>query len=294
MSTTRERLGSHCPPIVAADGRPVLRMPADWKGICIEETIVPKVAECGPQYTGMPVLVFGLKGSAKRWYHCGSRKLILHTGAPEFDIYGATYERDYARWENEPGSCLRLSLTPSVLQRYLPEQSFHFDLETSYLNIDKLLRDTVLLLANEIKSGLCNGSLYAEGLSLMILGWLNKHYSIKKNSSKKPQKLSPRQQLQIMDFIEMAMESDLTIEKMASELGVSPSHFSALFRSAFGVPPHKYVMKRRVDRAAYLLRAEPERSIMDIAMATGFSSQAHMTFAFKRYMKQTPACWKAG
>ncbi|WP_029913653.1 helix-turn-helix transcriptional regulator [Pelobacter seleniigenes] len=294
MNTKRVHLGSHCPSILGSDGLPVLRMPDNWKGISIEETIVPKIAECGPQYTGMPVLVFGLKGSAKRWYRCGSRKLTLHTGVPEFDIYGATYERDYARWENEPGSCLRLSLTPSVLQRYLPEQSFQFDLETSYLNIDKPLRDTVLLLANEFKSGHRNGSLYAEGLSLSILGWLNKHYAIKKNISKVPQKLTPRQQMQIRDFIEMAMESDLTIERMASELNISPSHFSVLFRSSFGVPPHQYVMKRRLDRAAYLLRAEPERSIMDIAIATGFSSQAHMTFAFKRYMKQTPACWKTG
>ena len=106
------------------------------------------------------------------------------------------------------------------------------------------------------------------------------------------QKLSTRHQLRLKEFIDSSLDNDLSIEKMALLLGISPSHFSSLFRATFGVSPHQYVLRKRIDKAAHLLRTEPERSIMDIAIETGFSSQAHLTYSFKRVMKQTPGRWK--
>jgi len=292
MNIQRERLGSHCPAAAGSNGSPLLQLPPTWQGLHLAETITPGDAECGPQYTGIPILTMALSGNIKRWYRCGLKTHIFENGAPEFDVFNSDYERDYGCWKGEAGRSIRISITPSVIERYLPDQAASFDLETRYEQRDETFRNLVLALANELKTGLYNGETYAEGLSLSILGWLNKHYAVKKNITKQPKKLSARHQACLCEFINASLESNLTIEKMAAELGVSPSHFSPLFRNAFGMPPHQYVMKKRVEKAALLIRSEPDRSIKDIACSTGFSSQSDLTDAFKRHMKQTPACWK--
>lgn len=293
MNKRKARLGSHCPQISAADGRPVLRLPRDWPGLLIEETIIPGYAECGPQYTGMPILSIGVKANVRRWYRSGKKTLELRESPPAFDIYGASYERDYGCWRGEKGSCIKVSLTPAVIRRYLPDYAPYFDLETCFEHRDTHLRETILSLVHEIKTGLPNGIMYAEGLSIIALGWLNRHYRKQQKVPKTYQKLSAKEQQRIKDFIEVSLDGGITVEKMATLIGSSPSHFFLLFRSTFNMTPHQYVMKRRIARVAQLLKAEPERTITDIAIATGFSSQAHMTHVFKRYMKQTPSRWKA-
>ena len=289
---SRVRLGSHCPQITDATGRPVLCLPNNWQGLVIEETVVPARAECGPQYTGVSTLIIGVSANVRRWYRSGCRTIELDAPPPAFDVLGATYERDYGRWDGEEGSCLKVSLTADVLQRYLADDASYFDLETRFAATDHQLRSIILTLVEEIKAGLPNGLVYAEGLSLVALGWLNKHYRKKGKEVSNGQQLSVRQKHQINDYIDACLGTNISVEKMASLVNVSPSHFFLLFRSSFGMPPHQYVMKKRVEHVAYLLRSEPERSISDIAIATGFSSQAHMTKVFKRFKQQTPSRWK--
>lgn len=292
MEAKKIRLGSHCPQILGADGQPVLRLPDNWQGLVVEETVVPARAECGPQYSGTPTLLIGISANVRRWYRSGRKTVELCLPPPSFDILGATYERDYGRWEGEEGTCLKVSLPPSVLQRYLPEDATRFDLETRFENIDHRLRNTLLALAAEIRAGLPNGQMYAEGLSLATLGWLNTHYRKTPKASPRGQILTRNQQQRIENYIEAALDTTISVEQLAALVNVSPSHFFPLFRSAFGVPPHQYVMKKRIEKVAYLLKTEPDRSITDIAIATGFSSQAHMTKVFKRFKQQTPLRWK--
>ena len=293
MPPKKDRLGSHCPQVLNNDGQPTLKLPANWHGLMIEETIVPGNSECGPQYAGIPILSFFLSGEVKRWYRSGLKTQILENAAPGFDIYGASYERDFGKWKGKAGTSIRLSMTPEVIQRFLPEQSTSFDLETLFAHTDMHLRQMVLLLAHEIRNGLCNGTLYAEGLSLSILGWLNKHYASKKAPPFKIHKLSERQQKRIIDYIISALDTNLTVNKIARQVGISTAHFAVLFRSTFNITPHQYVLQKRIDKAAELLMTQPEASILDVAISTGFSSQAHLTHSFKKHMKQTPARWKA-
>ncbi len=238
------------------------------------------------------MLSVGLSGGGQCWIRSGKKTIEVTNGPPTFNVLGSTYERDASYRKGQAGTCMSLKLPPSVIQRYLPDQSGNFDLTTGYGHKDSTLRNTILNLAGEIKSGMPNGSLYAEGLSLSIIGWLNNHYSHSKKAEKTGQKLSTRHQLRLKEFIDSSLDTELSIETMAVLLGLSPSHFSSLFRATFCISPHQYVLKKRIDKAAHLLRTEPERSIMDIAIETGFSSQAHLTYVFKRYMKLPPARWK--
>ena len=294
MSTPTTRLGSHCPQLVNENGLPTLVMPDNWHGIRIEETIVPGDAECGPQYTGVPMLSFFISGEVRRWYRSGAITRVFDNTAPGFDIYGAKYERDFGKWLGKKGTSIRISLPLQTIQNALPEQSHSFDLETVFAKTDHQLRSLVLQIFQEIKDGCPNGILYAEGLSLSIIGWLNKHYSIKQSPHLKTKVLSAKQQKVIRDYINAFLGSELTVDKMAHQLAISPTHFAVLFRSTFNLTPHQYVLKKRLNKAAELLKKQQETSILDVAIETGFSSQSHLTYAFKRYLNQTPGRWKKG
>jgi len=84
------------------------------------------------------------------------------------------------------------------------------------------------------------------------------------------------------------MAADLTLQELAAETGHSRSHFLRMFRATTGMTPHRYVLKRRLEQARQLLE-HVESSIAEVAITCGFSSQAHLTLAFRKEFGVTPA-----
>lgn len=295
MVKQRELLGAHSSHVLGVDGRPVLSRPSDWKGLILERKEIPVRAECGPQFSGMPVVIVSRYSPGRRWYRCNGTTQEIPMVAPGLDTMGTAYERDYGRWECEPGGesiCLRLH--PDIIRRYIQDDAYHFDLETKYSVRDDTLVQAIFALADEMQNHFPNGELYAEGMSLMIVGWLSRHHAVNPaEPSARGRVLSASQQAKVREFVDTNLESDLTVEGMAAEAGISPFHFSRLFRATFGMPPYRYVLQMRIARAAHLLRAERERTVADIALDVGFASQSHLTHAFKSQMGQTPARWRA-
>ena len=100
------------------------------------------------------------------------------------------------------------------------------------------------------------------------------------------------------------------IPRLARVSGVSEAHFARSFKQAFGVPPHRYLLTRRIERARALLR-ETELSITEIAFQTGWSSLGTFGRTFRdvtggspgqirardrralRSLDRVPACWLA-
>ncbi len=71
--------------------------------------------------------------------------------------------------------------------------------------------------------------------------------------------------------MDASSDEDWPVRRLARESGVSPAHFARSFRDAFGVPPHRYLLTRRIERATALLR-DADLSITDIAFGTGWKS----------------------
>ena len=65
-----------------------------------------------------------------------------------------------------------------------------------------------------------------------------------------------------------------------------------VFKRRMGIPPHQYVVKKRVERAISLIR-ESDQTIVDIALCCGFSSQSHLVTAFRRTTGRTPGAYRA-
>ncbi|WP_221793047.1 AraC family transcriptional regulator [Aquisediminimonas sediminicola] len=93
---------------------------------------------------------------------------------------------------------------------------------------------------------------------------------------------------QIMGEIDRRPNAHHSLENMAETAGVSPSHFCRVFRQAIGIPPHKYIMRKRLDRAKEML-SHTGLSLAAIAESVGFASQSHFTRAFRQYAATTPS-----
>jgi AraC-like DNA-binding protein len=91
------------------------------------------------------------------------------------------------------------------------------------------------------------------------------------------------------------LESDLSgafpLSRLALECGLSVRHFTRAFRQSVGMPPHRYLLKRRIERARDLLR-NPSLSLLEVALACGFADQSHFTRLFRASMQMSPGAWR--
>ena len=84
----------------------------------------------------------------------------------------------------------------------------------------------------------------------------------------------------------------LDVDDLARAAGLSRAHFSREFRRAFGESPHSYLLTRRLERAAALLRAT-DSSVADVCFSVGLQSVGSFTTSFKRMFGESPTAYRA-
>jgi AraC family transcriptional regulator len=94
------------------------------------------------------------------------------------------------------------------------------------------------------------------------------------------------------EFIREHLGEDLTLDRIAGELAMSPFHFAHAFRQTTGVSPHRYVMDCRIDRAMRLLR-ETELPVSEVGQEVGIPSPSHFSLLFRRSTGSTPTRYRA-
>jgi AraC family transcriptional regulator len=92
----------------------------------------------------------------------------------------------------------------------------------------------------------------------------------------------------VVEYIEEHLDAGPSLEQIAAVARLSPFHFARQFRAATGLPPHQYVIARRVERARQLLEGGSDRSLAEVAMRVGFSDQSQLSRHFKRLVGVTP------
>ncbi len=96
----------------------------------------------------------------------------------------------------------------------------------------------------------------------------------------------------LREHIETHIESSLRIEDLAVKLEMSTGHFSRAFRASVGMPPHNYIMRRRVARAQELL-TETDLNLAAVALRCGFADQSHLTNRFREIAGVTLRTYRA-
>ena len=101
-----------------------------------------------------------------------------------------------------------------------------------------------------------------------------------------------RHLLRAKDLADACYFEPLTVDDLARAAGLSRAHFSRQFRRAFGASPHAYLLTRRLERAAALLRVT-DRSVADICFSVGLESVGSFTTSFTRAFGMPPTAYRA-
>jgi AraC-like DNA-binding protein len=101
-----------------------------------------------------------------------------------------------------------------------------------------------------------------------------------------------RHLLRARDLADVRYVEPLRVVDMARAAGLSPAHFSRAFRDTFGESPHRYLLTRRLERAAALLRTT-DRTVADICFMVGLGSIGSFTTSFGRMFGVTPSAYRA-
>jgi AraC family transcriptional regulator len=212
-----------------------------------------------------------------------------------FELYSEDNHLDEAEWEGVAGEIIALQLPVLVVNRLLHVEGIGFHVPTRYELFDERLVGLVGRLWEEAKEGGGRGKLYADGLTLALLGLLVESHGVcRKDGGRSQARLSRVEYLTIRDFIQANLSSDLSVDELAALVGLSPTYFHRAFKASFGITPHAFVTDQRVTAACRLLRLERQQPIAEIAVSLGFSSQAHFSHTFRQRTGLTPGRWRAG
>lgn len=102
-----------------------------------------------------------------------------------------------------------------------------------------------------------------------------------------------RRLLRARDAMDRAYAEPIDVRAVAAVAHVSEAHFSRSFRATFGETPHRYLQRRRVERAMFLLR-ETDRSVTDVCLDVGFNSLGTFSRTFREIVGEAPSDYRQG
>lgn len=173
-----------------------------------------------------------------------------------------------------------------LLERSGAGESRLRDLAFRFALRDPFLRAACRELARELASPEETGALYTDLLAdTMLLRILR--LGDPDGAAAPTGGLSAKHLRIVKERIEASLSHGVSLDELAEEVGLSRFHLARAFKASTGVPPHRYLTLRRVERAKELLR-DPEKPLVEVALETGFSSQSHFTGRFREATGLTP------
>ncbi|WP_210587034.1 helix-turn-helix domain-containing protein [Streptomyces sp. GESEQ-35] len=164
-------------------------------------------------------------------------------------------------------------------------------LKEEFGSTDPLLEQLVLALDGVVRRWEPGGAAYADQLALMTAAQLARRHSVRHRDAEPTGRqvgLSARQFAAVRELLDARLSEPLSLEDLASATGLSVSQFARRFKARTGCPPHRYLVRLRVEHATRLLRAG-SMPIAQVAAACGFSHQEHLTRVLRSHLGTTPA-----
>jgi AraC-like DNA-binding protein len=115
--------------------------------------------------------------------------------------------------------------------------------------------------------------------------------SLRKTSADARRGLAPWQVRKVTDYMKAHLSEPVRVNDLARQVRLSESAFSRAFKVSMATTPHKWQLRERILTAQFML-AEGERSITQVALATGFTEQSHFARVFKELVGVTPGTWQ--
>jgi AraC family transcriptional regulator len=170
-----------------------------------------------------------------------------------------------------------------------PELEFAaLDLSPRLFFEDPVLRGTAEKLIAVIENPGSASRLYAEALSAVLaIELVRLERGSPTVTATARGGLATWQERAACDFIEAHLTEDIALADLAGLARLSPAHFCRAFKRSFGVPPHRYQLQRRIERAKSLL-ADQDRSVLEVALACGFNFPSNFSQIFRKGTGVTP------
>jgi len=252
-------------------------------GLVVKRTVAERMPDlvAAPQDTHM-VVVHNSAAIDMHWSDGGrTRRAFIPPGYVIVNPAGYVKQRG---WDNRSedvrvGLAFDGAYLGSSSSRLRPAMGVH----------DPLLAQLARYLAGTFEIGASCDSLYADALAHALGAHLVEHYSdrAKVRQVRAPDTLGWRQLEQVYDYIASNLHQALTVTELAVVAGVSPTHFTRLFRQQTGEPPHRYVRRRRLEEAERLI-VGTQLPLAAIAVAVGFSDQSHLNRVMRAQRGATP------
>jgi AraC family transcriptional regulator len=189
---------------------------------------------------------------------------------------------------------VNLMLEPQLINQLADDNGITTSIELEHKVIfpDPTILHVAQLLKSEAVNGGLSGNLYVESLrNLLAIHLLRNYTGVKEKSSSEVGVLDSLKLQEIKDYIEENLAEELTIANLAGLVPMSEFHFARTFKTLVGEPPHRYVLKRRIERAKILLQVT-QFSAAEIAYQVGFSNPSHFTSQFRKLVGATPKVYR--
>ena len=186
--------------------------------------------------------------------------------------------------------CIIITLEPAKFERFA-QTELGILLSTQQLKdlpqfLDEDITQSGVQLLKALQCGIGSQVMF-ESFARVFLTKLILKYGLQEEEYDFSKSFTAQHYKQLLDYIAVNYGNNILLEDMAAQAGLSPSHFSRLFKQTIGQSPYQFLMAYRIEQAKKMLD-NPNALMIDVAMNCGFSDQAHFSRTFKKIVGVTP------
>jgi len=153
---------------------------------------------------------------------------------------------------------------------------------------DPVIMHIGLAVAPAFKAPQSVASLFVDSMTRSLCAHVAQVYGGMHPRQRAPRgRLAPWQERRAKELIRASIDGDISVARLAKECRLSSGHFARAFRETTGVPPHRWLLKCRIDHARELL-GDRSMGLSEVALASGFADQSHLTRVFTRVLGISP------
>jgi AraC family transcriptional regulator len=208
--------------------------------------------------------------------------------APQGVRHSMVMERD------EPGGLLLLEIEPEYLTRAMEDAKPGWKPELiEQLDVaDRQIELLTSAMLEDLRSGSPAGRLYGESLGTALAIYVAQRYaSLRSSPASYKGGMPPGRLKRVLEYIDANLDENLKLSDLAGVAGVSLYHFAKLFKQSTAESPHRFVLRHRIERAKGLLR-DPQMSVLEASVRTGFVDQRHFAKVFRRMVGMSPSVYR--
>ncbi|MBE9211532.1 helix-turn-helix transcriptional regulator [Plectonema cf. radiosum LEGE 06105] len=265
---------------------------AEWSDLIVEYGRMEKVGEFDFTMPKNAISVVFAPHERVTWSVDGGKLQTTSLPAGSIFLYS---QREFVWHRREKESeYVNLLLEPQLINQLADDNGITTTIELEHRVIfpDPTILHVAQLLKSEVVNGGLSGNLYVESLrNLLAIHLLRNYTGTEEKSSPEVGVLDSLKLKEIKDYIEENLAEELAIANLAALVPMSEFHFARTFKSLAKEPPHRYILKRRIERAKILLEVT-RFSAAEIAYQVGFSNPSHFTAQFRKLVGVTPKVYR--